>query len=125
MLTLQKYMHQFVRKEFTVELRRLIHEVGLTRERIYAIAGGSSASIDKALAIYQATGGRVDPRTMATKFDWKAMDAYYAAEHALSTSKVAVGAARRADRKAAAKKVAKKTAAKTAARVARPKSGKQ
>ncbi len=61
---------------------------------------------------------------MATKFDWKAMDAYYEAEHGLRAGKSAIGAARRADRQQAAKK-ATKPPSKTAARVACPKSGKQ
>lgn len=124
MLTLQKYLHQFVRKEFTVELRRLIHVVGLTRQRIYMIANGSSASIEKALAIYEATGRRVDPRTMATKFDWQAMDAYYEAEHALRATKASVGSARRADRKHKAKTAAT-APVKSATRTARKAAGKQ
>lgn len=124
MLTLQQYLDQFVRKDFTIELRRLIRVLGVTRQRIWSAASGAPASVDLALAIYHATDGRVNPRTLATNFDWDAMDAYYQAEHALSTSKAANGAARRADRKQAAKKAAK-PAAKTAARVARPKSGKQ
>lgn len=124
MLTLQQYLNQFVRKDFTVELRRLIHVLGVTRQRIWAIANGSPSSVEVALATYRATEGRVDPRTMATKFDWASMDAYYQAEHGLMASKAQVAAARRADRKVAAKKAAK-TAKKTVARVARTKPAKR
>lgn len=121
MLTLQQYLDQFVRKDFTIELRRLITEVGLSRQRIWMIANGSSASIDTALAIYRVTDGRVDPRTLATKFDWKAMDAYYAGELGMAAPTPSPADARRATRKAAAKKAAKKAATP----IARKKAGKK
>lgn len=124
MLTLQQYLNQFVRKDFTIELRRLIRELGITRQRIWAISNGSSSSAELALAIYRATDGRVDPRTVATKFDWQAMDAYYQAEHGLTVGKTNVAAARRATSKAAAKKAAM-PAKKTVARVARAKPAKR
>lgn len=77
MLTLRQYLDQFVRKEHTVELRRLMREAQMTREFVYAIAKGSAASLNKALLLYKATGGRVDPRTLAHTVDWESLDAYY------------------------------------------------
>lgn len=77
MLTLRQYLDQFVRKEHTVELRRLMSEVGVTREFVYMLAQGKAASLNKALLIYKVTGGRVDPRTLACNVDWESLDAYY------------------------------------------------
>ena len=81
MLTLQQYLNEFTRLEHTAELRRLLREAGITRQFCHAIASGRSpASLPVALRIYKATHGRVDPRTLATTFDWGMLDAYYRQE---------------------------------------------
>lgn len=84
MLTLQQYMNQFTRLEHTAEMRRLRAETGLTRQFFHSVATGkAAASLTAALAVYKATHGRVDPRTMAVTTDWGALDAYYRQEQGL------------------------------------------
>lgn len=99
MLTLQQYLNQFTRLEHTAELRRLLAQAGISRQFCHAIATGKSpASLPVALNIYAATGGRVDPRTLATTFDWGALDAYYRQEQGLQAPTALPKAVARAGR---------------------------
>lgn len=84
MLTLQQYLNQFTRLEHTAEMRRLRAETGLTRQFFHSVATGkAAASLTAALAVYRASHGRIDPRTMATTTDWGSLDAYYRQEQGL------------------------------------------
>lgn len=108
MLTLRQYLDQFVRKEHTVELRRLMREASMTREFVYALARGAAASINKALLLYKVTGGRVDPRTLAHNVDWESLDAYYRNEKGEAAPAAAQKAVARAGRSGLAGKAAKR-----------------
>ncbi len=81
MQTLNDFMRSLPIHEHTRMLKKLVFEVPLSRNSIYALRRGSMrVSLSTALKIFEVSGQKADPKPMTNPDIWEGLDAYYKAK---------------------------------------------